>query len=275
MSFSPGNSPLDGSSFYTKFLDYTATAHDVLHVVAGGEIGDSKGAAVPTDEFNGLTIHYTQKDDRGVYRQVASKNDYTFDAAGSRMSADLVAPGDKVWTTDVGANSPFVRETGTSFAAPHVTGAAALLHQYAVDRIGAEVSGWHEVSLDHRVIKAVLMNSADKLKDSGNGHRLGMEKTILKKDSSDWTTSDARDVDNHLAGRAIPTDLEMGTGQVNVSRAVKQFSSGNPLDRSAARRLALRHLRRQRRLLAFPVRAARRELRLDHADLGQQGHPDR
>ena len=59
--------------------------------------------------------------------------------------------------------------SGTSFAAPHVTGTIALLQQYAVGNFAANANARR-----HEVMKAVIMNSADKIKDTGNGLRLGM-----------------------------------------------------------------------------------------------------
>jgi hypothetical protein len=40
-------------------------------------------------------------------------------------------------------------------------------------------------------MKAVLLNSTEKIKDSGNGLHLGMSRTILSKDNRTWLESDA------------------------------------------------------------------------------------
>jgi hypothetical protein len=69
-------------------------------------------------------------------------------------------------------------------------------------------------------MKAVLMNSADKLKDSGDGLRLGMTKTIIDKNDTDWLASDA------YRNPKIPLDAQMGTGELNAFRAYQQFSAG-------------------------------------------------
>lgn len=121
----------------------------------------------------------------------------------------------------------YAARSGTSFAAPHVTATVALLMEYAKDRIAArkwaDDSHWW-----HQIIKAVLLNSADKLKDTGDGNLLGMTRTILKKDgTSTWLDSDARDSADNPGGRTIPLDLEMGAGQLNAKRALTQFSSGD------------------------------------------------
>jgi len=51
----------------------------------------------------------------------------------------------------------YVLRSGTSYAAPHATGVVALLQEYArANGLGAD-------SRRHEVMKAVLMNSADKV----------------------------------------------------------------------------------------------------------------
>src|SRR5690349_14943536 len=59
-----GNEQLEGNSFLTEFVDWSASVHDVLYVVAGNE---GTNAPVPTDNYNGVTIAYTQKQS-GVYQ---------------------------------------------------------------------------------------------------------------------------------------------------------------------------------------------------------------
>jgi Ca2+-binding RTX toxin-like protein len=77
---------------------------------------------------------------------------------------------------------------------------------------------WDTDARSHQVMKAVLMNSADKKEGI-----LGMKKTILNSDPKvelDWLHSDA------FRQQEIPLDKEMGTGQLNASRAFTQFKPG-------------------------------------------------
>jgi hypothetical protein len=66
-----------------------------------------------------------------------------------RNKPDIVAPGTNITTTRWNSNvTPFITKTGTSYAAPHVAGAAGLIMNY-------------EGYGDPRQIKALLLNSAE------------------------------------------------------------------------------------------------------------------
>ena len=63
------------------------------------------------------------------------------------------------------------------------------------------------------------MNSADKRKDTGDGRLLGMDKTTTRTNGNDWIQQRAVE-----AARDVhPLDIEMGTGALNVGRAVEQL----------------------------------------------------
>ncbi len=115
------SSVLDGNSTLTQFLDWPAHEHDVLYVVAGNESGPA--GPVPTNEFNGITVAYSEKELDGIFRRVSASNNPNQDAVGPRTSIDIVAPGDRLGLTGPNETFPtFPDNTGTSFAAPHVTG---------------------------------------------------------------------------------------------------------------------------------------------------------
>lgn len=80
-------------------------------------------------------------------------------------------------------------------------------------------------------MKAVLMNSADKIKDDGAfapaGSLLGMQRTVLKSDgTSTWFDSTAYLDGVNDNGGFIPLDDEMGAGHLNAERAFVQYDPG-------------------------------------------------
>ena len=214
--FEPNGTP-DGNSKYTEFVDWSASAlqHDVLYVVAGSTI-DKPGRSQPTDNYNGMTVAESEKVS-GVYRKVASDNDFTDDAVGSRTSISLIAPGIGVEVADVGGPAPPTVVNGTSYAAPQVVGTVALLQQHAERQIMLEgAPRWTENARRHEVMKSVLMNSADKIDGV-----LGSERTVLKQNGvDDWLDSNA------FTDDMIPLDIEMGVGHLNAKRAFQQFDPG-------------------------------------------------
>ncbi len=216
----------DGNTILTQGLDWLSHREDVLNIVSGNQVSNDPGP-VPQDHYNGVTVARSVTEADGVFRRVAMDNDFTRDAAGTRTSTDLLAPGDGIALTTIN-NVQTTGAEGTSWATPHVTGTAALLHQHANNQIGNAVSGWNANARRHEVMKSVLMNSVDKLEDAGDGLRLGMTRTVLKKDgTSTWLDSDAYNPTSVFANAdTIPLDLEMGAGHLNANRAYQQLNAG-------------------------------------------------
>jgi hypothetical protein len=237
----PLGQQLNGNSKLTMGLDWSATTHDVLHVVAAVNAGP-QGLVLPKDNYNGITVGISSKLS-GVYRIADVLNGSPASIPSGRTMIDLIAPGVDVRSTKLNnmltpavPNADII-DDGTSFAAPHVTGTVALLQQHANTKIPS--TGWNTVSpRRHEVMKAVLMNSVDKFKDDGSidhpvtgnpipaGRLLGMERTVLKENASDtWFQSEAYlELDNPLFDD--PLDEEMGTGHLNAKRALQQFIPG-------------------------------------------------
>ena len=218
---------LDGNALLTQCIDWSARVHDVLYAIAGNQ--GQGGISIPTDNYNGVNIAFTKRVG-GIFRQVDPFNvgDPTSDVAGNligietnvgpRRAIGLLAPGSQISFKDF--NGEIQTTSGTSLAAPHVTASVALLQEYGDRQLRSQASNWSLDARRHEVMKAVLLNSADKLQDGGMGLRLGMTRTILDKLGRDWLQGDAHEE------AAIPLHAQMGTGQLNVFRAFEQFKPG-------------------------------------------------
>ena len=186
----------------------------VLYVVSGAQEGALVG--LPQDNFNGITVAASDRFQGAgeTWRQEASFNvGFLFDAVGDRTSTDLLAPGVSNFLTSPGDLEEF--SLGTSFAAPHVTGAAALLHQYANTKIAASLPRWGNEAHFHEVTKAILLNSADKL----NGVH-GSERDVVNELGHTWLATLAYSDDE------TSLDQRLGAGHLNVESAIANFESG-------------------------------------------------
>jgi hypothetical protein len=228
LSLDPRPEPvLDGNAPLTQCIDWSARVHNVLYVIAGNQ--GTGGIPIPTDNFNGVNIALSGLEG-GIFSRVDVANlGSTFTGfarrlagiegnVGSRRSVSLLAPGRDVALLNL--DGSVTRATGTSFAAPHVTATVALLQEFGDRQLRSKQPNWSLDARQQEVMKAVLLNSADKIKDSGDGLRLGMTRTIIDKDRRDWLASDA------YQDRAIPLHSQMGTGHLNAFRAYQQFSPG-------------------------------------------------
>ncbi|MEM9805975.1 MAG: S8 family serine peptidase [Cyanobacteria bacterium P01_D01_bin.56] len=221
------NATLDGDALLTQCVDWSSIVHDALYVIAGNQGGG--GIPIPTDNFNGINVAYsTQIDGRFVkvdYANASSEPIFSPRGTstpesndGPRRSINIVAPGD-----DIQLLNPDGRETfssGSSFAAPHVAATVALLQEWGDRQLRAEQPRWNLNAREPMVMKAVLLNSADKIMDEGDGQNLGMARTLLDEGNRTWIESDA------YRDPQIPLHNELGTGHLNAFRAYEQLSDG-------------------------------------------------
>ena len=218
---------LDGNSLLTQCLDWSERVHDVLYVIAGNQ--GSGGIPIPTDNFNGVNVAYsTRVDGRFVKLDFANMgSEPTFSPfratgpesnVGARRSISLVAPGNFIEM--INPDGTVSTSSGTSFAAPHVAATVALLQELGDRQLRAGSPNWSTDSRRPMVMKAVLLNSADKLQDQGDGRRLGMTRTLLDERNRTWLESDA------YRDPKIPLHAEMGTGHLNAFRAYQQLNPG-------------------------------------------------
>ncbi|WP_081942809.1 S8 family serine peptidase [Myxosarcina sp. GI1] len=217
---------LDGRALLTECIDWSARKHNVLYVIAGNQ--GKGGIPIPTDNYNGITTAYTTKR-QGLFNKVDFANLSALPIGigrsvikkeinkGLRRAISLLAPGSQISLYNRKGELETV--SGTSFAAPHITASVALLQEYG-DRAIATSANKSLDSRRHEVMKAILLNSADKIRDAGDNLLLGMERTILNEQNQTWLDSDA------YKNPRIPFDIQMGTGHLNAFRAYQQLSAG-------------------------------------------------
>lgn len=221
------NAVLDGNALLTQCIDWSANEHNVLYVIAGNQ--GRGGIPIPTDNFNGVNVSNSKQVD-GVFRKldfsslgsdptmVIGRDPETESNVGPRRSISFMAPGTNIEM--INPDGSRTRATGTSFSAPHTTATVALVQEYGDRQIRSGQPNWSLDARRHEVTKVVLMNSADKLKDNGNGLLLGMTRTAINHINQDWLASDA------FRDARIPLEPDLGTGHLNAYRAVQQLQAG-------------------------------------------------
>ncbi|MEM7064090.1 MAG: S8 family serine peptidase [Cyanobacteria bacterium P01_B01_bin.77] len=221
------NASLDGDALLTQCVDWSSITHDALYVIAGNQGGG--GIPIPTDNFNGINVAYSTQV-AGRFTKIDYANagsEPTFNPRGTaspesnvgpRRSISLVAPGDDISLLNPNGQETF--SSGSSFAAPHVAATVALLQEWGDRQIRSGQPRWSLDARDPMVMKAVLLNAADKIMDTGDGQNLGMARTLLDEANRTWIESDA------YSNQQIPLHNELGTGHLNAFRAYQQFNGG-------------------------------------------------
>ncbi|MBE9078147.1 S8 family serine peptidase [Romeria aff. gracilis LEGE 07310] len=228
LSRDPRPAPLlDGNALLTQCIDWSERAHKLLYVIAGNQGGG--GIPIPTDNFNGINVAYSRRVNgefvKVDFANLSSEPNFFSPRSpgperneGTRRSINIVAPGNQIEMFD--PSGVRVTSSGTSFAAPHVVATVALLQEFGDRQFRAGAPHWSLRSREPMVMKSVLLNSADKLQDTGDGRLLGMSRTLLDESNRSWLDSDA------YSDVKIPLHAELGTGHLNAFRAYEQLAGG-------------------------------------------------
>ncbi|NET00353.1 MAG: S8 family serine peptidase [Sphaerospermopsis sp. SIO1G1] len=218
---------LDGKALLTLCIDWSSRVHNVIYAIAGNQ--GKGGIPIPTDNFNAINVAFSSPragifdkvhvsnlagNNQGVGNRLAGK-EYNL---GGRRSVGIVAPGTNIPVLN--PDGKLNKSTGSSFAAPHLTATIALLQEFADRQLRIKQSNWTTDARNHLVMKAVLLNSAEKVIDNGTGLRLGMTRNLVDKQNRNWFASDA------YKSPQIPLNQQMGTGHLNAYRAYQQFMFG-------------------------------------------------
>lgn len=229
-----------GIATFSAAVDYLAYTRDTLVVIPAGNSGPNNiTLSIPADAYNGLTVGATDES----YSKVALFSSQGPADATGRSKPDLLAPGGGIvvpyggWedddgrdgsaavnykhavipadisqfmapniTTEDDVDPDWVTVSGTSFSAPIVAGAGALLQQWG---------GYHGMDTSNETMRAVMINSTNKVDGL-----LGMSRTIVDRQGQDWLASEA------YLSEEVPLDDQMGAGQLDVSRALRQYEFG-------------------------------------------------
>ncbi|MHA1786155.1 MAG: S8 family peptidase [Candidatus Helarchaeota archaeon] len=154
----------DGQSSLSFFVDAITSQYNILWINAAGNIDGDQLINLPADSYNCIAVGalnnlgtITRIDDSWAssYSSYGPTND-------GRIKPEVVAPGTLINST-LRSGSSWGTDSGTSFSAPHVTGAAAVIEELLNENFSIEKKYYP------LVVKSLLIHTAVDWKASGLG----------------------------------------------------------------------------------------------------------
>lgn len=201
MSLGYFNSNTSGNSKLSLMTDYIVSQLHIPIIISAGNAGNDANHLPqgPGDAYNVISAASTQSPS---YNRVVSSSSYGPTTDG-RVKPDLAAPGNTVTTANSNweTQADFTSWGGTSFAAPNITAIMAAQIEYGTT---------HGLSIDPLVLKATLMNSADK---------------VNNRNDTAWTQASVS-IGGGVRTVTSPLDTSAGAGQVNGLKLAQQYTAG-------------------------------------------------
>lgn len=195
----------NGSSILSLMADYISDTLKIPVVTSAGNFGNFPVHAPtgPGDAYNVISVGETWSNGTTHIFDQPSFNSAWGTSSNGRSKPDLVAPGEYV--TTLGLNSGTQTVAGTSYAAPAVTGMLAGQMEYGVA---------HGLSIDPKVLKATMMNSAEKIYSFNTSGSLVA-----------WSPNASSTV-NGVYTVTQPLSARDGAGQIDGLALYNQYSAG-------------------------------------------------